>query len=364
MKRCFLALFAALYAFACSTSPVTTATATAGVAVSVIVGTQSYACSAVRPPTGGSTAVGGASSIGGRMSTGGTSTRPVGSGGANSSGGHVSTGGLVSTGGYQGTGGSTVACAAITWPATPAAEPAAQARMARSHKFHPRHHRKAGRSPAVTERELSTACSTWAQPIDGVPLDQIDGSCTGHGLVGMISTSPFTSATHFNETDALAAYQGGTCLDNGCSIPCNCASCPKAYCPATHANDTGSYGSSVASWAVKLKWLGGYLAADTTTDLFAGLAKSGCMGGFDWYYSMMSTTSTGQLKVTVSSGLAGGHEPEIVGHDAVNKRTWIRNSWGNAWGVCNAQGCGYAWIADSDLTKLNFDADCPELPAN
>lgn len=277
----------------------------------------------------------------------------------------MTSGGTSSTGGSSAaplaTGGTTSTCANIVWPSVPAATEQDQLRQAKSHKLSKRKPRKASRAPNVTEQILAQPCSTFNQPIVATPLDQIDGSCTGHALVGMISTPPYKSTIHFNENDALLAYQNGTCVDNGCSIPCTCFSCPQAYCPNTHANDTGSLGSSVSEFAVKVGWMRGYLAADTTTDLHAGLGKSACMGGFDWYWSMMATTNTGEIKLVITSGKAGGHQLEIVGHDAILKRTWVRNSWGPKWGWCNAIGCGYGWIADTNLPKLNFDADCPVL---
>ena len=81
MNRFLRATISALLTFACGSTSGVTATGS-GVAVSVMVGTQSYACSAVQPHTGGSAGIGGAPgtggalATGGKASTGGTSASP------------------------------------------------------------------------------------------------------------------------------------------------------------------------------------------------------------------------------------------------------------------------------------------------
>jgi hypothetical protein len=263
---------------------------------------------------------------------------------------------------------ATSTCKLVTYPSKPAQ--LAAGKQAPHHKLTGRHHRQAGRARATAPGAL--LCSSWNNPNSRTPLNQVDGSCTGHMGVTLISTSPFLGVTHFNETDALAAYQGGTCIDNGCALPCTCSSCPLAYCPATHANDVGSIGSSVLQWMIHQGWLHGYTTADTTSQLTACLADRAAGIGVDWYNSMWETSSsTGEIQVSLASGLAGAHEPSAVSFDAVKSRVWIFNSWGN-WGWCfpeqqtsstpsDGTGCGYGWIALSNLPKLKFDGDCPEL---
>jgi hypothetical protein len=213
-------------------------------------------------------------------------------------------------------------------------------------------------------------CDVAHFPNSTTPLNQGKyGACTGCASDGVISSAPFVGFPHFNLTTALQIYQGGTCKDNGCTFPCTCASCPAAFCPATGANDNGSQGSSVFDYLVYMGWMKGYVTADTTTDLLAGLSYSACEMGIDYYYSMMTPAANGRLVVTISSGIAGGHELNVVGYRSDFQGVVIRNSWG-PWGQCypnqetsntskDGTGCGFAWIAVSDLPTLNFDADCP-----
>ena len=205
------------------------------------------------------------------------------------------------------------------------------------------------------------------------PLNQVDGSCTGAASVDAISTQPFDGVAHHNIPDSLAAYQGGTCIDNGCSVPCTCASCKAAYCPATHANDVGSYGSSVAQWLVDVGWLASYTTADTVPQLMACLETSTATIGVDWRATMWTPGANGRIQVSLASKFEGGHDLEGIALDMDPPDTHapdviVYNSWG-PWGWCfgsqvtpstpiDGTGCGYARIALSDLPKLNFDADC------
>lgn len=270
-------------------------------------------------------------------------------------------------GGSPGAGGTTSPCPVVDYPDTPL--PQTLSRKIVRHKLTPRHLRPHGRALSVMAAVLPS-CSGGALPLVVTPLDQVDGSCTGAAGVGMISSPPFKSAAHFNIPDSLLAYQGGTCEDNGCA-KCSCSACPAAYCPATHANDTGSNGSSVAKWMVEQKWLPGYLAADNTDALMAGLSiGKTCIIGIDWLDSMWTPDPvTGEIKVDLATTLQGGHELHTVLSDVARGRVWVRNSWG-AWGWCyksqmtqksstDGTGCGYAWLSVKNLPALRYDADCP-----
>jgi hypothetical protein len=336
-----------LIAAACQSSGVATTTA------AVAAASAGWVCQACVPisPAGGS----GPTSTGGRNSTGGSSTGPIATGGAKNTGGRAATGGLV------GAGGTTQSCTVVQWPTQANATPEA-AKMAKRHRLHPRHKRHPGRAPATAEQ--AAQCSVAHMP-NCPTLDQGDtGSCTGNAHVMAISTQPFTGSAHCNQTDARTAYQGGTCIDNDCSIPCTCTSCSKAFCPNSGSNDVGSYTGSVAQWMVDVGWLRSFTTADTLSTLQSCLARGPAVIGVDWYNSMFTPSPTGQLVVTKSSGIAGGHDINAAMLDVPNQRVWVHNSWGDSWGWCLAipdgsRECGYAWIALSDLPKLNFDGDCP-----
>lgn len=306
------------------------------------------------------------------------------SGGLSSTGGNGNnSGGLISIGGngsYSPAAGGTgtPGCPMISYPDTPL--PQTLAKKIVKHKLPSRHFRPRWRAKPLPTTGLQ--CSGGAIPLIPTPLDQIDGSCTGAASVGMISTPPFTTSTHFNISDSLLAYQGGTCEDNNCTCgvlcanasnpsTCSCNNCPIAYCPSTHANDVGSNGNSVAKWMVTVGWLSDYLAADTTDSLMAGLsANKTCIIGVDWLDSMWTPdATTGEIHVDPNTAMQGGHEMHAVFSDLQHGRVWVRNSWG-AWGWCfkklmtpkspiDGTGCGYGWISVKNLMILRFDGDCP-----
>lgn len=208
---------------------------------------------------------------------------------------------------------------------------------------------------------------------------QPTGSCTGNAGVGMISYMPLTVSTHYNETDAQLAYQGGTCKENGCKTPCTCASCPAAFCPQTGANDNGSMGSSVDEWMVEQGWIKGYSTADTVNALIAGVQISACELGSNFDANMMNTDSNCQIHAT--GAVQGGHEyvidgyyPNLIIAGKVVPSFEMRNSWGDTddglpWGCCRKNpagtlGCGRAYLSVSDVQLLftqGAEGNCPDL---
>jgi hypothetical protein len=267
--------------------------------------------------------------------------------------------------------GGTSSCSPIE-PLVP--QPATERRtreIKKPHTVGKRHHRKPGRAKR-TIRETEELCPVLHNVNNTIPLDQDKpqptGSCTGNAGVTSISTQNFQGDQRHNQTDARLAYQGGTCEDNHCTIPCTCESCPAAFCPTTNANDTGSTGSSVMAWMTAVKWISGYTTADTIEDLKACLANgSNPVIGIDWYsgFDNISTTSV----LTIGGYIRGGHELDLIGWDGTN---FIGiNSWG-LWGFCRQSqinvdtpsigtGCGYFKISPNTLQRAKFDGDCPKL---
>jgi hypothetical protein len=295
---------------------------------------------------------------------GGSGGVPAAMGGTSSTGGNLATGGKAADGGSISTGGSSVdplACPTEpAWPSKLSETPAEQTKKAAHRKFPPR---SAHTLRALTDYQVAaTICSSWNEPLVKAPLDQgSTGSCTGNAAAGMISCHPFTDASRFTEDTARLIYENGTCVDNGCLIPCTCSSCTHAFCPATNANDTGSQGSSVFAYLIKMGWAKGNQVVSSTDGLALALLKSSGIIGIDYYYSMMATDATGRLVIKKSSGLAGGHEMHLVAWDAINSRFWVRNSWGK-WGMCRSgDDCGYAWISPADMITLRFDSNFPVL---
>jgi len=280
------------------------------------------------------------------------------------------------TGGTSQTTGGTSSPASTTEPSPvcpaaeelspPPAEVIAKRQQVAPRHLPPRHRRHPGRARSVYY--AASACYPfWQCPRR--PLNQLnDGSCTGDTGIEMAACAPVLDVTHYSQSDALLAYQGGTCIDNQCAIPCSCQSCKKAFCPATHTNDVGSYGSSVLQWMVDVAWLKGYVAADDLASLKAGMSKGTCAIGVDFYNSEFNVDSSGRLVIDKKWGIAGGHDMIGVRYDAARKRFTLRTSWGMAWWckksevdndtAVSGDGCGYAYIDEDTLQASNFDADC------
>lgn len=294
------------------------------------------------------------------------------------SGSSITTGGssITTTGGNATTGGTvnggTTSCSPIE-QLVPQPITAQQARKTeKPHTVGKRHHRKPGRAKKTVVITTAFQCPILHNTNNPVPLNQDEpqptGSCTGNASVGAISTEQFKGIQYHNQADARHAYQGGTCEDNNCTVPCTCDSCPAAFCPATNANDTGSTGSSVMAWMADVKWIKGYTTADTIQDLQVCLSNgSNPIIGIDWWSGFDSPATTGLL--TLNGYIRGGHELELLGWDGTN---FIGiNSWG-LWGACrksqmtpntpiDGTGCGYFKISPNTLQKAKFDGDCPTL---
>ena len=336
-------------------------------------------------------------STGGSIGTGDSTTSSSG-GSTISTGGKVSDGGSISMGGTVTTGGTT-SCPVVVLPTPNITEKLDKSTKSdkKIDKSKKESHKLNGWKPSNNPfRSHSTleridqriklqfgikqgSCNSW--PIGpNYALDQDDspythkqtGSCTGNAGVGMIAWAPLLLTVHYNQKDALDAYQGGTCKDNGCKTPCTCASCPNAFCPQTGANDIGSTGASVDQWMTEQGWMKGYSTADTVNALIAGVALSACELGSPWYDSMMAVSSSCELIVNTKSILDGGHEYDIIYNDGTY--FWIRNSWGDKndnapWGCCRTNsmgitGCGYAKISRANIQVLfskGAEGNCPDL---
>jgi hypothetical protein len=286
---------------------------------------------------------------------------PINVGGSKTTGGTKATGSSKNTGGSITTGGNTIIdCPVIAWPDILSASPEEQTKKAVLRTFSPRNNVPLR---ALSDYEISaTICSSWNEPLVLQPLDPGSaGSCEGNAADGVISTHPYPERGLYNESTARLIYENGTCVDRGCLIPCTCTSCNKAFCPTTNTNDTGTYESSVFAYLIKMGWVKGNQIINSTDGLALALTHSSGVIGIDYYYSMMSTDSTGQLIVNISSKLAGGHALHLLGWDAINSKFWGRNSWGK-WGMCRKNDdCGYFWISPANMITLRFSSSFPVL---
>jgi hypothetical protein len=184
-------------------------------------------------------------------------------------------------------------------------------------------------------------------------LDQGDlGSCTGNALTGLLGTDSATrtaSPTLTVKADPYGIFTAGT-------YTLNEAFAVKGYSLNTHEDtydgdypptDTGSDTLSCGKSAVDLGVATGYTHAFSIDALKSGLQSGPALWGTVWLNSMFNTDSKGNLKVTKSSGVAGGHELCITGYDATAKVFTVANSWGATWG-----DEGYCYVKEADMTWL------------
>jgi hypothetical protein len=179
-------------------------------------------------------------------------------------------------------------------------------------------------------------------------LDQGNlGSCTGHAGTNVLAGDAFWQAgrdaigTSDPHLYAVGVYSDATSVD----------SWPGQYVP----DDTGSDGLSVAKVLQQRGLISGYQHATSLEAALTALAERPVMVGTNWLEGMYDPDPTGKL--TVSGAVAGGHEYCLDELDVAGKRVWMRNSWGDTWGMQ-----GRAWMAWDDLgTLLAADGDCTVL---
>lgn len=156
-------------------------------------------------------------------------------------------------------------------------------------------------------------------------FDQGDlGSCVGNAAVGCMGTLPYSgtvTSPKFTEDEkgAVALYSAATKLDDD----------PQNYPPT----DTGSDGLSAAKALQAAGEISGYQHTFTLEDALKALQVGPLITGINWYNSMFTPSSTGLVKLTKSSGVAGGHEIVVDEYQADTDRVGFQNSWGTSWGV-------------------------------
>lgn len=196
------------------------------------------------------------------------------------------------------------------------------------------------------------------------------GSCTGNAGTGVLGTDSagrtatgtvlittaaadashglFTAGEHTLDEDfAVALYSLATILD----------SVSGTYPP----DDTGSTGIGVAKALKALGLASGYTHAFSMAALNSALQTGPVMIGITWYNSMFDPKGDGQIVVDPKSGVAGGHELELLAFDAVTGEYEVPNSWNETWG----HG-GYGYFTTSALTSLlaqQGDVTVPSLVA-
>lgn len=211
-----------------------------------------------------------------------------------------------------------------------------------------RHARHDPRSRAYVAHAPAVKPRTTYWPSSAPTLDQGQvGACVGNAMADWLNTDYGRYSgrrgqlPYLTEVDALRLYSDATHLDGQ----------PGSYPPT----DTGSDGNSVAKAAraegLITSWrhsLGGI------TQLIQVLQVTPVIAGTNWTDGMEDPTADGRVRPT--GPVEGGHEYLIAGVDITLRRIWIRNSWGDSWGVPapwpDATGRGYAWIGWADYDRL------------
>jgi len=250
-------------------------------------------------------------------------------------------GGAVSTGGINSTGGT-------TGPSFPTCRPDSSPTRDMA-----RHYPLGGKvtTPRIgmQAKQVSVTGASVFWPSLCPVLDQgALGSCTGNDACQTSSTPPYTrTCAQATEAAAVQCYQDASHIDYGCAWSSTCSQCPQAFCAATNANDQGSSAKSAFQAGIYLGWFKGIRpVTQTLQGWHDALLLGPC--GFDqnWYNDGFTPSQCGEVVLT--GGLAGGHSTEAVGWDVPNGRMWLRNSWGNKWGVAG----GYFFYSLASLQQL------------
>jgi hypothetical protein len=287
------------------------------------------------PSAGGSVATGGAPAVGG-VSYGGTSPSV---GGASSEGGSVAAGGVMP---------STVA-EAITWPeCSKGVRKLAPSEVERYRRTLGPKRTAIKARPRASYVVLDLPSVLWA-PL-APTLDQGNlGSCTGNAAVQVRVSKPWTWSSTLDpfelEAMAIDVYSAATRID--------------PFAGRYPPDDTGSNGEAVMSVMRSRGLISGWVEVYTFEGLQRQIQKGPCIVGTNWYSSMYSPNSCGQLEV--SGTIDGGHEWTIKGLDYATKRILGLNSWGDGFGARRLGQGGYFWITFGNFSKLleTGDIHCP-----
>jgi len=210
----------------------------------------------------------------------------------------------------------------------------------------------------------------WTRRIPILDQGQL-GSCTGNAATGMLGTDSvnrtatptvtitaagaaashgrFSAGTYpLDENFAVALYGLATVLDN--------------YSGTYPPTDTGSDGVSVSKALQALGLITAYTHAFSVAALNSALQASSVIIGIEWLESMYDTAPGGTFVVDRNSGVAGGHELEVIGYDTATGLYEIPNSWGaSGFGI---DGTGFMTTPDMTwLLSQQGDVTVPSFAA-
>jgi hypothetical protein len=171
------------------------------------------------------------------------------------------------------------------------------------------------------------------------------GSCTAETGFGLLGTVPYYSPDlaaaaartfgSFDQAGAYRLYDAEENLDGDGPYP---------------PNDNGSTGLTLAKALRAAGLISGWTQTFSLDAALKALTQYPLASGTVWFDSMFDTSPEGIVTVNRSSGVAGGHEYEIVGYDAARGLVKFANSWGSSWGVD-----GYGYMQAEDWGSLLAD---------
>lgn len=195
----------------------------------------------------------------------------------------------------------------------------------------------------------------YAHPTEGLAIASVDhqrtlpildqgqvGSCTAEAGFGNLGTAPYYSPDlaaaiaeafgSFDQAGAYRLYSAEETLDGDGPYP---------------PNDNGSTGLTLAKALRAAGLIAGWTQTFTLDDALKALTQTPYVTGTLWFNSMFTPSSEGVLTVSPGSGIAGGHEYEVVGFDDTRGLVKFANSWGTGWGQS-----GYFFMQAEDWGSL------------
>lgn len=190
-------------------------------------------------------------------------------------------------------------------------------------------------------------------PVEGITIQSVDherilpildqgqvGACTADDALGILGTAPYytpqvvdlwnRSFGSFDQAGAYRFYNAEENLDGDGPYP---------------PQDNGSSGLTSAKVGRAAGLINGWWQAFGIEQALQALQKFPVGFGTIWMNSMFEPNSEGILTVDRSSGVAGGHQYEIIGYDSARDLLKIAQSWGVDWGK---SGFGFLQSADAD----------------
>jgi len=149
------------------------------------------------------------------------------------------------------------------------------------------------------------------------------GQCTATSSLGVLGTDPHFAVAApgltFDDNTSRDMYHEFTASDD--------------YAGTWPPEDTGSDGLTAAKVCVKRGYISDYTHTFSTKDALVALGDTPLITGINWYSSMDTPSSDGEVRVTSQAFVRGGHEIEGSEIDVDNKRVWFWNSWGEGFGL-------------------------------